>query len=166
MLQKKNSKPAGKALAAGLLAAWMSVTPVANAAGPNEEPANDVSYTEGSQPAVTEMTAGELSARALMYSKENNVVVVFINTAPDVRDRGVTGQQIATIIGSKFQADGIPVVFAFNNAEAGETSVDFAINGTSYAGWALDRAVTDGYELVSSTYVALQDQDTPTLAVR
>lgn len=159
MLQNRKNTT-GKALAAGLLAAWMSVSPAANASGPNEEPANDVSYTEGSQPAVQQLNPVQLLALARNYSLENNAVGVFINVAPDVRSEGVTGEQIGAIIVSKFKAANIPAAFVLNDAEAGETSVDFFVDGVPYAGYALDRAVEDGFDLVSTKYKALDREPT------
>lgn len=153
----------GKALAAGLLAAWMSVSPAANASGPNEEPVNDVSYTEGSQPAVKEMTSGDLVALALNYSIENEAVAIFVNKAPDTE---LSGEQIGTMIVRKFQEAGIPAAFVYNNAQAGQTRVDYFLDGVSYSGYALTAAF-EGFELVSETYKALQTQDmAPSVAVR
>ena len=154
MLQKKNSKPASKALAAGLLAAWMSVTPIANAAGPNEEPVNDASYTEGT-PAVQSMSSVEIVELVKDYSVNNDAVGVFINVAPDVRNEGVTGEKIGAIIVGKLNAAGIAAAFLHNNASDGETRIDFYVQGEPYAGYALDRAVTDGFERVSTAYKAL-----------
>lgn len=151
MLQKKSSKPAGKALAAGLLAAWMSVTPIAYAAGPNEEPANNVSYTEGSQPAVQQLDPVQLLALARNYSLENNAIGVFVNKAPDT---DLTGEQIGTMIVQKFQEAGIPAAFIHNIAEAGQSSIDFFVEGTPYAGYALNAAF-EGFETVSGIYKAL-----------
>lgn len=147
----------GKALAAGLLAAWMSVSPAANASGPNEEPANDVSYTEGSQPATQELSAWQLADIAQNYSIENNAVGIFVNKAPDT---DLSGEQIGTMIVRKFQEAGIPAAFTHNDAGAGESSIDFFINGTPYTGYALNAAF-EGFELVSATYKALQHDGAP-----
>jgi hypothetical protein len=161
MLQKQSKNLTGKALATGLLAAWMSVTPIANAGGPNEGAANDVSFTEGSQPASQELNAWQLADMAQNYSIENNAVGIFVNKAPDT---DLSADQIGSMIVRKFQEAGIPAAFTHNSVESGETSIDFFVKGTPYAGYALNAAF-DGFQLVSSTYKALQKDGVPVLTL-
>jgi hypothetical protein len=150
MLQKKHTKPLSTALAAGLMTAWLSTAPIANA----ESPEIDLQV---------EKTPATLMREVQAYSQENDGLArigLFINIAPDTNLSPV-------LIGDRLvakleQEHGIEATYAFNYAEAGRSSVSFFVNGVPYANYGFDM-IAEGYNQAVTHYKNLQQ--TPQLVV-
>lgn len=153
MLHKQLSKPAGKALAAGLMAAWLSTGAIAS--GPEKSNDNAAQAQPATAPAVQqELTHAQIARMAQQYSIDNKAVGIYVNVAPDTN---MTPQQIGDGLVRKFAELGIPAAYAYSYAKEGRTGIDYFIQGHPYAGYGLG-VIQEGFDLVASTFKALESQ--------
>jgi hypothetical protein len=143
MLQKKHTKPLSTALAAGLLTAWLSTAPIANA----ESPEIDLQV---------EKTPATLMREVQSYSQGNDGLAgigLFINIAPDTN---LTPSVIGDGLVAKLEKEhGIQATYTYNYAETGRSSVSFFVNGVPYDGYPFQR-IQEGYSKAVAHYKNLE----------
>ena len=137
MLHKQFSKPARKALAAGLMAAWLSTGAIADDGGARQ--ANDAGFQPVSTPAVQQEKAvpvidfGEVpdTRSALMVlgvktNEQNGMILVYSGNNQDVIDMLQKGAGIARARGSRIM--GVAVIGEY--PDIGHDKIALMVNGS------------------------------------
>jgi hypothetical protein len=142
-----------KSVGAAVIAGSLAFTPAT--AGANDDNAQLASNTTPVASTTTTKAKTDPLERAIAareYSKNNNAVGFFVTIAPGSR---FTPQQIGDAMVRKFAGEEIPSAYSYNYASAGDSGIDFFVNGTPYAGYGFSK-VAEGYKLVVNHYKNLQ----------